>query len=70
MNSRNTRIGIVGGFFLFGIGLGFLLSPFLGLAYGMPAGIFIGVGIGVVVQQFSVHLKQAGDPEDGSSWQE
>ena len=48
------EMGIIFGFFLFGVGLGFLLSPYLGLAYGMPAGIFIGVGIGVVVQQFTL----------------
>ena len=53
----NSRIGIVFGFFLFGIGLGFLLSPYLGILYGMPAGIFIGIGIGVVVQQFSFNMK-------------
>jgi hypothetical protein len=50
------HLGIVFGFFLFGIGLGFLLSPHLGFVYGMPAGIFIGIGIGVVVQQFSLGI--------------
>ena len=52
MEPRNPRRLIVGGFLLFGIGLGFLLAPFVGLVYGMLAGVFIGIGIGVVVQQF------------------
>jgi hypothetical protein len=61
-------MGIIGGFFLFGIGFGFLLSPYLGLAYGMPAGIFIGIGIGVVVQQFYLCMEKGTEnPNDSSS---
>jgi hypothetical protein len=56
-NMETRDIGVIFGFFLFGIGLGFLLTPFLGLIYGMPAGIFIGIGIGVVVQQFTLGIK-------------
>lgn len=64
-------MGIIGGFFLFGIGFGFLLSPYLGLAYGMPAGIFVGLGIGVVVQQFYIYMeKRIEDLNDRSSRKE
>jgi hypothetical protein len=70
MKSRKAGMGIIGGFCLFGIGLGFLLSPYLGIAYGMPAGIFIGIGIGVFVQQIFLQIeKWREDPKDSSSRQ-
>jgi hypothetical protein len=65
MKSWKAGMGIIGGFFLFGIGLGFLLSVYFGLAYGMLAGIFMGLGIGVVVQQFYIFMaKGTADQKD------
>ena len=66
MKSGKARMGIIGGFFLFGIGFGFLLSPHLGLSYGMPAGIFIGIGIGVVVQQFCLSMEKGAEDRNDS----
>jgi hypothetical protein len=56
-------LGIVFGFFIFGIGLGFLISPYLGVLYGMPAGILIGIGIGVVVQQIIIGMKNIAEED-------
>jgi len=50
-------MGVIFGFFIFGIGLGFLLSPYLGILYGMGSGIFIGIGVGIVVQQLTIGLR-------------
>ncbi len=34
-----------------GVGLGFLLSALIGTRFGMPAGILIGIGFGIVIGQ-------------------
>jgi len=34
-----------------GVGLGFLFSSHIGWGFGMPAGVLMGLGIGVVLEQ-------------------
>ena len=36
---------------IFGVGLGFLLSYFMGWTYGMPAGILMELGLGMILEQ-------------------
>jgi hypothetical protein len=60
---KSKEISLIFGFFIFGIGLGFILSPYLGIVYGMGGGIFIGIGIGIVVQQLMHKFRNLSEEE-------
>lgn len=51
MRQKRTKMSVYSGCVVFGVGLGFLISYFIGWGYGMPAGVLIGIGAGMVLDQ-------------------
>jgi len=48
---------LYGGFLLIGVGVGFILSFFMDYSFGMPAGVLIGMGLGIIAD-YLIHERR------------